>query len=132
MDPLIFRAEILGAPCSKANSRRLVRFGTGPRARIASIKSKDALKYVDRATKQLIGMVGRGDVPFIPLFPKGDVRVAIKIFYRNRRPDLDESLVLDVLQGYAYANDRQVKEKHVTHGIDADNPRAEIMVEALG
>ena len=53
------------------------------------------------------------------------------IYYKNRRPDLDESVILDCLEGYAYKNDRQVKEKHIYHGLDKKNPRAEITVEPI-
>ncbi|MBB5408578.1 Holliday junction resolvase RusA-like endonuclease [Paraburkholderia sp. HC6.4b] len=79
----------------------------------------------------------------------GPVRVTLRIFYASERPDLDESVVLDVLQSrYAkvkrhgakvrelvhagvYVNDRQVREKHVYHGIDRTNPRTEVIVEPL-
>jgi hypothetical protein len=75
---------------------------------------------------------------------EGPVRVTLRIFYASERPDLDESVMLDVLQdryrqGRArelvqkgvYRNDRQVREKHVFHAIDRTNPRAEIEVEPL-
>ena len=124
---------ILGQPCSKANSRRLVSFGKRP----AVIKSKDALAYERDARRQIPGMAR--------LMFQGPVRVTLRLYYASERPDLDESIVLDVLQPlYAkigrkrvmtqrgvYLNDRQVREKHVFHGIDKKNPRAEIMVEAL-
>ena len=60
-----------------------------------------------------------------------DVSVTAKIFYATRRPDLDESLILDLMQGVIYNNDRQVKEKHIFHGIDRQNPRSVITVECL-
>jgi Holliday junction resolvase RusA-like endonuclease len=76
---------------------------------------------------------------------KGPVKVTLHLFYRTQLPDLDESIVLDVMQDrYAgkgesraivqkgiYRNDRQVREKHVYHGIDKRNPRAEIEIETL-
>lgn len=62
---------------------------------------------------------------------EGDVCVEIKIYYASRRPDLDESLILDLLQDVAYTNDRQVKEKHIYWGLDKENPRCEIKVSAL-
>ena len=125
--PRIFRATIPGAPVSKANSREVVHFGDRP----AIIKSKDARKYETRARLYLTAMLVNGDLPPIPAFPKGtEVAVTIHAYYRNHRPDLDESIILDVLQGYAYANDRQVREKHVYHAIDKDNPRAEVEVQA--
>ena len=59
----------------------------------------------------------------------GDVIVTIRIWYASRRPDLDESLILDLLQDVAYDNDRQVKEKHIYWmGVDKENPRCEIEV----
>ena len=62
----------------------------------------------------------------------GDVVVTIRIWYASRRPDLDESLILDLLQDITYANDRQVKEKHIYWmGVDKDNPRCEIEVRSL-
>jgi Holliday junction resolvase RusA-like endonuclease len=60
-----------------------------------------------------------------------DVIVTIRIWYASRRPDLDESLILDLLQDVAYENDRQVKEKHIYWmGVDKENPRCEIEVSA--
>jgi hypothetical protein len=41
-------------------------------------------------------------------------------------------LILDLLQGVAYENDRQVKEKHIYWGLDKENPRCEIKVEKKG
>jgi len=61
----------------------------------------------------------------------GDVYVEITIWYASRRPDLDESVILDAMQGLIYENDRQVKEKHVFHRLDKDNPRAQITVRPL-
>ena len=62
---------------------------------------------------------------------EGDVSVTITIYYASRRPDLDESVILDAMQGLVYLNDRQVKEKHIFWGLDKTNPRAEIIVELL-
>jgi Holliday junction resolvase RusA-like endonuclease len=61
----------------------------------------------------------------------GDLRVTLHIYYASRRPDLDESLILDLLQGLVYVNDRQVKERHIYWGLDPDSPRAEILVEKI-
>lgn len=105
---------IHGEPASKANSRRW----TGK----FFIKSAKALAYAEEFKRQC---------PVIDPLIEGDVRLDIKIFYRTRRPDLDESLILDLLQGRVYVNDRQVKERHAYWGIDKDNPRAEITVVPL-
>lgn len=127
------KLTILGEPASKANQRRLVKFGDRP----AIIKSQKARDYEKAALLQ------------IPVSARvmltGPVRVTLRIFYATERPDLDESVVLDVLQARykgtgddrrmlqagVYANDRQVREKHVYHAIDRANPRAEIEVEEI-
>ena len=51
-----------------------------------------------------------------------DVKVEIKIYYQSRRPDLDESVILDCMQGKIYVNDRQAKQKHIFWGIDREQP----------
>lgn len=62
---------------------------------------------------------------------EGDVSVTMTIWYASRRPDLDESLILDLLQDRVYINDRQVKAKHIYWGLDKENPRTHIVVESL-
>ena len=110
-----YEATILGEPASKANSRRLVRFGK----RLASIKSDKARAY-ERAFKVQA-------VPIAQLID-GDVLLYCHIFYASRRPDLDESIIMDLLQGVAYHNDRQVKPKIILHGLDKERPRAVIKI----
>ena len=109
---------IFGEPASKANSRRVVRYGGMSRL----IKSAKALSYSD---------VFRQQCKPLATLMTGDLRVTLHIYYASRRPDLDESLILDLLQGYVYANDRQVKERHCYWGLDPENPRAEITVEKI-
>lgn len=109
---------IFGEPASKANSRRVVRFGNMSRL----IKSQKALDYSGAFKQQCR--------PIEPLM-SGDLRVTMWIYYASRRPDLDESLILDLMQGLVYENDRQVKERHIYWGLDPDKPRAEIIVEKI-
>jgi Holliday junction resolvase RusA-like endonuclease len=109
---------IFGEPASKANSRRVVHYGGMSRL----IKSKKALSYSD-VFKQQCGK--------LPTLMTGDLRVTLHIFYASRRPDLDESLILDLMQGLIYENDRQVKERHCYWGLDPENPRAEIIIEKI-
>jgi Holliday junction resolvase RusA-like endonuclease len=109
---------IFGEPASKANSRRLVHFGGMSRL----IKSAKALSYADVFKQQCR--------PLAKLM-EGDLRVTMWIYYASRRPDLDESLILDLMQGLIYANDRQVKERHTYWGLDPDKPRTEILVECI-
>ena len=122
---------ILGEPCSKANSRMIVRFGDRP----ASIKSAKARGYEADAQAQIPASAR--------VMLTGPVRATLRLFYASQRPDLDPSVVLDVLQAKrakqsteyvrhgVYVNDRQVRELHVYHAIDRANPRAEIEVEPL-
>lgn len=109
---------IFGEPASKANSRRVVHFGGMSRL----IKSKKALSYSDVFKQQCR--------PLATLMT-GDLRVTLRIYYASRRPDLDESLILDLMQGLIYENDRQVKERHCYWGLDPENPRSEIIIEKI-
>jgi Holliday junction resolvase RusA-like endonuclease len=109
---------IFGEPASKANSRRVVRFGNTSRL----IKSAKALSYSDMFRDQW------GEPSELMT---GDLRVTLHIYYASRRPDLDESLILDLMQGLAYENDRQVKERHTYWGLDRENPRSVILIESI-
>ena len=111
-------ATIEGEPASKANSRRVVRRGKFTRV----IKSQKALDYSE-AFKQQGPPLGR--------LMSGDIKMTIWIYYASRRPDLDDSLILDLLQGLVYLNDRQVKERHVFWGLDPDRPRTEMIIEQI-
>lgn len=110
---------IHGEPASKSNSRKLVTI----KGRPAFIKSDKARKYVKRFEEQCPQM---GDSMFLD-----DVEVEMTVFYASRRPDLDESVILDCMQGFIYKNDRQVKRKVITWGLDKENPRAEITVRLM-
>ena len=113
-----FTFTIMGEPASKANSRRLVRIGGTSRL----IKSKKALGYCDVFIMQC---------PVLdPLFT-GDVCVTMTITYASRRPDLDESLILDLMQDRIYANDRQVKKKIITWALDRERPMTSCTVSLL-
>tara|TARA_R110000868_G_scaffold159931_1_gene389177 strand:- start:245 stop:673 length:429 start_codon:yes stop_codon:yes gene_type:complete len=112
----VIAINILGEPASKANSRRVVRIGGMSRL----IKSAKALSYSDMFKQQC---------PVLPVLMTGDLVVTMHIYYASRRPDLDESLILDLLQGCVYLNDRQVKERHTYWHLDKVNPRSEILIE---
>ena len=109
---------IMGEPASKANSRKIVLFGKRP----ALIKSDKARRYEKLFESQCEALE--------ELF-EGDLGVEMTIYYASRRPDLDEALILDCMQNYIYANDRQVKEKIIRHGLDKENPHADIRVYNL-
>jgi len=126
-----------GQPASKANSRKIVTIGGKP----SVIRSAQAREFERIAFAQI--------PPWARQRLTGPVAVSIRIWYASERPDLDESVILDVLQdrfarkpgtaGSArtllaagvYRNDRQVREKHVYHSIDKVDPRSEIKVWPL-
>jgi len=86
------------------------------------IKSEKALQFVDAAIRQ---------VPILPELLTQPLIAHIWIWYPSERNDLDESLVLDVLQGRVYKNDRQIRERHVYHAVDRDNPRVNVEISPL-
>lgn len=96
-----------------------MKFGNRP----ALIKSAKALSYVSAFKMQC---------PKLSSPLEDDLSVWIKIWYESRRPDLDDSIILDAMQGLIYVNDRQVKERHIFWGLDRDNPRATIVVTEVG
>lgn len=104
-----------GEPASKANSRRLVTV----RGKPMFIKSSKAIGYANDFNLQV-----RKVEPLL----LGELSVHMWMYYATQRPDLDESLVLDLLQGKIYVNDRQVRERHIYHAIDKHDPRVEIFV----
>ena len=113
--PLEF--TIHGEPASKANSRKIVHHPVTKRRLV--IKSKKARNYLKDFEKQC---------PVCNPLLEGELAVTMTNYYASRRPDLDESLILDAMQGKIYGNDRQVREKHVFHGLDKENPRTDIAV----
>lgn len=112
--PSTVKFTVYGEPASKANSRRW----TGK----FFIKSEKALNYGKEFAKQC---------PTLDMLMVGDLKITIKIFYKSRRPDLDPSLIFDLMQNKIYLNDRQLKEHHIYWGLDPQNPRAEIKIERL-
>ena len=118
MTTKVHQFTIEGEPASKANSRKIVTI----RGRPVSIKSDKARKYAAGFLHQCKKLDD--------LF-EGDVSVEILIYYATRRPDLDESLILDCMQGNVFINDRQVKQKHIYWGLDRHRPRTVIRVSAL-
>ena len=107
-----------GEPASKANSRKIVNFGK----RMGVIKSQKARDYEKIFASQC---------PQLENLIETDIKVELIIYYASRRPDLDESVVLDCMQGKIYVNDRQVKQKHIFWGIDREQPRTHIRVTPM-
>ena len=106
-----------GEPASKANSRKMVLI----KGRPALIKSQKARDYVKTFEQQC---------PILEVPTTEDVVVEMMIYYASRRPDLDESLILDCMQCRVYKNDRQVKQKFIYWGLDKENPRSVIRVRS--
>ena len=109
---------IEGEPASKGNSRKIVNFGK----RMALIKSQKARDYEKLFANQC---------PILENLIETDVKVELIIYYASRRPDLDESVILDCMQGKIYVNDRQVKQKHIYWGLDRERPRTHVRVSPL-
>ena len=109
---------IKGEPASKANSRKIVRYGGVSRL----IKSEKALSYSEMFKRQCLPLA---------ILMEGDLCVTMHIYYASRRPDLDDSLILDLMQGLVYKNDRQVKERHLYWHLDKENPHTEILIEKM-
>ena len=86
------------------------------------IKSAKALNYADTFIAQC---------PVLDNIIEIDVVVEIEIFYASRRPDLDASLILDLMQGRIYKNDRLVKQQHLYWNLDIKEPRCIIRVSPM-
>lgn len=130
---------ILGEPASKANQRKPATVGPKDNRRTIWIKSDKARAYEADALKQI--------PPAMRLRIEGPVRLTARIWYVTERPDLDASLIRDILQDRfirdkitkervlvqrgVYRNDRQVREEHYYWGKDPANPRAEIEIEPM-
>lgn len=112
---MILSATIIGAElASKANSRRIV--GKG---RI--IKSQKALDWLAAARRQI--------APIDPLIAC-PVKVIAGIRYRTMRPDLDASLLFDVLQGVWIVNDRQIVQQDIVREKCGD-PCVRVLLHTL-
>lgn len=119
-----FECTILGQVYSKANARKFAKMSDG---RIISIKSDAARAYEQSAVMQLKSIFGRRQ----PL--KGELAIEATIYYPTQRQDLDASLVFDVLQkAGVIGNDRQLREHHLFHSIDKENPRVELSIWPRG
>lgn len=114
---------VLGECASKANSRQPApAVSKAGRSFIRFIKSPKARAFEAACARQ---------IPYRKDLWTCDVEVWAIIFYASRRPDLDESLLLDCIQGRIIKNDRQVKSKIITWGLDPKNPRCEVTVTPL-
>ena len=110
---------IEGEPASAKNQRRIVLIHNKPRV----IKSVKALAYQKTFLEQC---------PLLDPLLGGDVALLLDVFYASRRPDLAAiDLVMDLLQGRIYENDRQVKASQSLWNLDRERPRVRIRLREL-
>jgi Holliday junction resolvase RusA-like endonuclease len=62
---------------------------------------------------------------------RGEVKVSLTFYRPQKSGDLDNriKIVLDALQGQAYADDKQIVEIHALRMDDKLNPRVEVEIE---
>ena len=113
---------LYGQLFSKANSRRLVTNRSTGRGMF--IKSSKALSAVNTFTAQ-----AREQWKGEPI--EGPVVFVAHVWYPSRRQDLDVSLLMDLLEGIAYHNDRQIERMALSKNIDKNNPRVEVTITPL-
>lgn len=107
---------------SKSNSRIITSFGGRPRL----IKKPKAIEYEEAAMWQLKSQLRSHVTIQVP------VRMDITIYYVNKRPDLDVSLIQDILEhAGVYENDRLVHEIHAYKKFDKVNPRLQVTITEL-
>jgi Holliday junction resolvase RusA-like endonuclease len=78
-----------------------------------------------REYKEMVALKCAGVTPL-----EGEVRVLIRWYRAQKSGDLDKRIgvLLDALQGTAYANDKDVAAIHAERHEDKDNPRVEVVV----
>jgi Holliday junction resolvase RusA-like endonuclease len=114
--------EVKGQLLSKSNSRQFTSWGGTPRL----IKSKKALEYIEASMWQLKSQL-RDHVMFLQ-----PVCIDITIWYESKRPDLDVSLIQDILEkADVYKNDRLVHEIHAYKKFDKEDPRLEVTISEI-
>lgn len=119
---MIQEFKIDGELCSKSNSRRLVARGKHPRI----IKSQKALDYEYSSSLQIQKQLGNHRTF------QGYIGLEVHVWYASRRPDLDISLIQDILEkNGVYKNDRQVAEIKACKYLDKHNPRVVVKIWEL-
>lgn len=117
---------IYGDLMSKSNSRIMTSFRGRPRL----IKKPKALKYEADAIVQIQSRLGRSRT-LEDMFTEPVVLDAT-IYYSSKRPDLDVSLLMDVLEkSGVYKNDRQVYQINARKRFDKENPRVIVKISEL-
>ena len=132
----LFHATIYGNLPRKSNNRQIVYREGKP----ISIKSKDALAYVESCCVQLNTIMNahRSQTPpnigghiqplgLSRIFPlQGSLGMTLTIYYDNAQADLSDELFADCLQRCGViSNDRQLEVKLLVREIDRKRPRVE-------
>ena len=91
-------------------------------------KAEDARDYTHAVRSAELVQRLPGGPP--PLGPGRRVGLRAVFYFPSLRGDLDNRIkvLLDALQGVAYADDKQVFELHARRELDRENPRVEIDV----
>jgi len=68
----------------------------------------------------------------IPML-RGEVKITLDFYRPQKSGDLDNriKIVLDALQGQAYADDKQIVEIHAKRYDDKADPRVEVRIEEV-
>lgn len=87
-----------------------------------AVTSPEAREYKTR-----VGWLMAGQTPVA-----GPVRVTLHVYRPWKRGDLDGAgkVLLDALQGHAYANDNQIVELVMRRDDDKARPRVEVTIES--
>lgn len=111
---------IHGEPASSKNQRRIVGLkNRQPRL----IKSAKALGYAESFRRQCKRIDPMLD---------GDLYIHIDAYYASRRPDLScLEIIKDLLQGYAYENDRQIKMESSVWNLSKEEPRVRVRIRRI-
>ena len=113
---------ISGDLMSKSNSRIMTHRNGSPRL----IKKQKALEYIDSSILQLKSQLRSHRTFTEPVY------LHIIVYYSSKRPDLDISLIQDILEKVGvYKNDRLVYEIKAYKKFDKNNPRCEIEVDLI-
>ncbi len=111
---------IYGRLVSMKNSRRIIFHKGKPRL----IKSKEALQFTRDFKKQVTSKIKLNITCLM--------RVIVRVYYDNHRPDLDTELIYDCLEKNGIIeNDKLIHEKHSYKNYSKNNPRVEIEIERM-
>jgi len=121
---IFFHATVLGNLPRKSNSRQWM---GGKRGLIKSDKALDYVKYAVLQLNQIRSKHERNGIVFPIEYP---VVLGMKVWYSNRRSDLSDEIMADILQVKKGAgviiDDNQISRKILDRGFDKKCPRSKI------